>query len=446
MGFSMRGAQVSNEYFKPPEPTQEQRKLANMQYEMRRAEQETRQQIQRQMEDAAREQRRQLEQAQRESARQVEEQRRQVESQAREQARLAETFRRQAEDAQRQTERQANELRRQAEEATRRAEQVRQDAERRNAEDGRRQIEEAERRAAESRRQAEESARRAHEARERANQAAEVERQRKEYADQQKRQSAGAPSSDGGIRAAVEEIRRKAEEGAKSFWKTGKTGDDSTDDKKYGFALPRFSTVDKAEGHYTSAEIFDPKQTLFRYDPQTLNNIARQEFYKDSNHAEKKFVPPHDTSKPVYQGVTKREGIVDKLARAWNFQESSRNPAEREQGAYLFDIRNYKNKFGKDIQQKLDAGQGVAVRAWVAMPGQAPNRISAVETAPWKLGDNFFEERINPDTGKLETHFVRAVMVSNTIGEGEQVILHEKSRDKKNGLFRFVNFVRNFRR
>ncbi len=208
---------------------------------------------------------------------------------------------------------------------------------------------------------------------------------------------------------------QKAEEGAKSFWKTGKSGDDRTDDKKYGFAIPLFSTVTRAEGDYTAAEVFDPKQTLFRYDPQTLNNIAQQKFYKNPPHAGKEFIPPHDTSKPVYEGLPDRKGVVGKLARAW-FKEGESNRGEV--GNSLFDIRNYKDKFGKDIQQKLDASQGVAVRAWVAMPGQPPNTISNADIVGWKLGDEMFST--NPKTGK--TDFVCAVRVSQTVGGGEQVV------------------------
>ncbi len=70
------------------------------------------------------------------------------------------------------------------------------------------------------------------------------------------------------------------------------------------------------------------------------------------------------------------------------------------------------------------------MRAWVALPGTAPNIISNAEITGWKLGDPLFEE--DPQTGKMV--FVRAVQVSRTVGGGEQIF------GKVRGFF---NFFRN---
>lgn len=173
---------------------------------------------------------------------------------------------------------------------------------------------------------------------------------------------------------------------------TGGSGDTG----KYGFPLPRYTAAYRASQTYQAGDKFDPKQTLFRHDPETLNIIAKEKHMREQPN--KPFIPPHDTRNPVYEGFPDRKGATG-FGRAWNHNRGN------ESGQYLFDMRNYNQQFQRQAQERVSRGEGVALRELFALPSE-PTRISKVSIDPWSG---------SPDQG-------RKVKMSRTIGGGEQII------------------------
>lgn len=172
-----------------------------------------------------------------------------------------------------------------------------------------------------------------------------------------------------------------------------------SDFANYGFALPRYTAPQRARRDYKAGDNFDPKQTLFRHDPGTFNVKKMQEYCREGNKRGKTFIPPHSKAGQVYQGFLNRTG-VSTLARAWSSQ------SHNEVGGHLFDKRGFAAKFGQPPESKLSANQGYAVRQWLAIPGNAPDRVSNVSPGQWSG---------SPDPR-------RQVDISKTLGGGEQII------------------------
>ena len=168
--------------------------------------------------------------------------------------------------------------------------------------------------------------------------------------------------------------------------------------------LPKYTFPQTAANDLRAADKFDPLQTLFRYDHEALNIVARQEFYNDAGNAGKPFTLPHAST--VYEGLTHRDG-VDGLGRAWN---SATNNKSRE---YLFDMREYNEKISAVVQEKLEKGEAVAIRQVYAIPGDV-DRISSASIAPWKADQSFDDQQR------------RKVRMSRTTGGGEQIIGNPK--------------------
>lgn len=168
----------------------------------------------------------------------------------------------------------------------------------------------------------------------------------------------------------------------------------------YGFPLPKYTPAYVASQAYISGDKFDPKQTLFRYDPEHLNTLAERDFRRQNPN--KPFIPPHNVKSPVYEGFPDRRGAQE-MGRAWNNQVN--NGKGNEVRPYLFDIRQYKQQFKKDIEENLSGEMSVAVRTYFAMSVE-PTKISRVSTHPW--------------FGSPEQE--RMIKVSRTVGSGEQII------------------------
>ena len=174
-----------------------------------------------------------------------------------------------------------------------------------------------------------------------------------------------------------------------------------TDYEKYGFPLPRYTVPQRAADAYTSGDKFDPKQTLFRFDPETLNTIEEEEFRRNPANKDKPFIKPYDEKSPVYEGFPDRKGAKG-FGRAWNHE--AKDGAGNEKQGYLFDVRDHDQKFKKQIEEKISRGEAVALREYFAIP-TTPTRTSKVSMQDWAG---------SPDQD-------RKIRVSRTIGGGEQI-------------------------
>ncbi|MBO6549317.1 MAG: hypothetical protein JJ964_06815 [Rhizobiales bacterium] len=222
-------------------------------------------------------------------------------------------------------------------------------------------------------------------------------------------------------RRTVEEATRKRE--AIPEHMRAKEG---TNIEKYSHDLPRYTDPRKAAQTLQTAENYDPVQTLFRYDPATLNLEAEKGFRAIPKNKDKKFIPPHDTSVPVYEGMLKREGGV-KAVRAWTQDKT------RERGGYFADIRDYQKKTGKPSSEVLKEFEVKAVQATYALPVE-PDRTTEVTSKPWNpdKGKGVFQvdrQETDHETGeRLEkAKNIRMVKISKTVGGGEQIIGNPKN-------------------
>ena len=230
---------------------------------------------------------------------------------------------------------------------------------------------------------------------------------------------------------------------------TGKGGDLGN----YSFPLPRYTAAYRASETYIAGDVFDPKQTLFRYDPETLNVIAHEEFERKerqrkiaegARYKPGKFIPPHDPKSPVYEGLMHREGVKD-LGRAWSAEA---NKGEgNEVGRYFIDLREMESSLQIELKAKLAPGEGIALREHYAIPSTPeapyPDRMSEVKISPWQAmknrifgvevvtsaekGENYDrEKKVNPDLRPPNYSGVKPNMavsrLSKTIGGGEQIV------------------------
>ena len=221
----------------------------------------------------------------------------------------------------------------------------------------------------------------------------------------------------------------------------------------YGFPLPRYTAAYRASETYIAGDVFDPKQTLFRYDPETLNTVAREEFERreqqrkiaeGSDYKPAKFIPPHDPKSPVYEGLMQREGVKG-LGRAWSTK--AYDGEGNEVGNYFIDLREMKQSLQIELKAKLAPGESIALREHYAIPSTLeipyPDRMSEVQISPWQAMKNRIfgvkvvtsaeqkenydsEKKVNPDLKPPNYSGVKPNMavsrLSKTIGGGEQIV------------------------
>jgi|GEM_PF-2788004 len=189
---------------------------------------------------------------------------------------------------------------------------------------------------------------------------------------------------------------------------------EGTDIEKYGRHLPRYTDPKRAAQSLQTADNYDPVQTLFRYDSEALNLEAEKKFYANPKNKGKKFIPEHDPTAPVYEGMPDRKGVKG-LGRAYS---QERGNLKRE---YLFDQRDHEQEFGSKIQEVLDKGLSVAVRRYFAIPNPV-DREAQVEIENWqpktkeKAVVTYDPEKIN----------ARSIRISKTVGGGQQIFGNPK--------------------
>lgn len=214
----------------------------------------------------------------------------------------------------------------------------------------------------------------------------------------------GYPAS-GIQKATVESVRRaNMSRGNSSTWGGGSNNNGSPpptgpDRERYGFALPRYTVPKRASSAFISGDKFDPKQTLFRYDPRTLNIIEEEAFRSNPANKGRPFTSPYNERDPIYEGFPDRTG-AEGYGRLWS------SSLDNEKRRYLFDMRDHNQVLEKLVDEKLTKREGVALQTYFAIPATVPDRVSRVSISSW--------------SGSPSTE--RMITVSRTIGGGEQII------------------------
>lgn len=200
---------------------------------------------------------------------------------------------------------------------------------------------------------------------------------------------------------------------------------------KYSKPLPRYTDPKRARDSYQSGDKFDPKQTLFRYDPDTLNRIAENRFRNDRSNDGKPFIPPHDPRSPVYEGLLKRKG-ADGLGRVYS------SDLKNKEGGYLFDLRNAPPGTQESLTKILSRSDTVAFREYYSIPNPV-NAFTHVSSKPWDarnvsiLSREELEKRAENTGTKVNysgTVMTDRIQMSRTLGGGEQ-IFGERTRSFK---------------
>lgn len=227
----------------------------------------------------------------------------------------------------------------------------------------------------------------------------------------------GRPNTDGGYPKS--DIQTRSEKTPDIFWtpsdsKKGPrfpTGNVGSDYEKYGKALPRFAKASEALV-YMNGQKLDPAQILFRYDTESLNLVARDNFMRAEEEKRRRqgseykpsiFIPPHDTQiKHAYDGFFKRVGVT-LLGRLWS--TAAREGRGNERGEYYLDVGEASQTTLSKLKKNLSPDEAIALRTRYALPA-SPDRMSVVSSKTWEK---------TPSSGNI-------VRVSRTIGGGEQII------------------------
>lgn len=217
-----------------------------------------------------------------------------------------------------------------------------------------------------------------------------------------------------------QETQQNNSNGPKTVFKVG-----ASDYENYGMKIPRYTSPETAAKTYISGDVFDPKQTLFRYDAQTLNVLEEKKFRDKPENKLKPFTKPHEEQSPVYEGLPKRSG-VEGLARV---SRSGANP----EGSYLIDLRELSKGLNLEIKSKLSLKEAFAVREYYAIPTEKnekpPNSMIKASIKEWNAQKtNIFEKEIidttnDPNSAKRQGAIMKeTIIVSRTVGYGEQII------------------------
>ncbi|MBO6497290.1 MAG: hypothetical protein JJ978_17125 [Roseivirga sp.] len=211
---------------------------------------------------------------------------------------------------------------------------------------------------------------------------------------------------------------------------------EGSDYEKYGVSIPRYTNPERGSEDFISGDRFDPVQTLFRYDPETLNHFAEKKFYENPENSGKDFTKPHDPNSEVYEGFLDREGTKN-MVRVWRFDKEDEDRIRKgekplgtpRRGDYYIDVRDLQIKTGFKLDDALSNEFVESVRTVYSIPTE-PNRLNQAESKSWGHEKNdIFTIEIYPRKTDIDEPIEKGtglspkmVKISKTIDGGEQII------------------------